>query len=170
MNETIKDNVQEAAELKQGEEAEQGAAAQENVGSSASSDLGKFKSVNALLQAYNSLQAEFTRRSQRLKELENEKLKNTLPPNKEPAPMSEEKTSEEKSNTPMPDADEELWQRANASQEVKNRIIQDYLGEVKKSAIPLLSGGVSVVSPAQRAKNLTEAGDMALGFFHKGKQ
>lgn len=36
----------------------------------ASAELGKFKDVNALLKAYGSLQAEFTRRSQRLKELE----------------------------------------------------------------------------------------------------
>ena len=41
----------------------------EGVGSAA---LGKFKDVNALLQAYQSLQAEFTRRSQRLKRLEQE--------------------------------------------------------------------------------------------------
>ena len=34
------------------------------------SPLGKFKDVNALMEAYNHLQAEFTRRSQRLKELE----------------------------------------------------------------------------------------------------
>jgi len=34
--------------------------------------LGKFKDVDALAQAYNALQAEFTRRSQRLKELERE--------------------------------------------------------------------------------------------------
>ena len=33
-------------------------------------DLGKFKDVGALLKAYDSLQAEFTKRSQRLKELE----------------------------------------------------------------------------------------------------
>ena len=33
-------------------------------------DLGKFKDVKALLDAYTSLEAEFTRRSQRLKELE----------------------------------------------------------------------------------------------------
>ena len=32
--------------------------------------LGKFKDVDALARAYGSLQAEFTRRSQRLKELE----------------------------------------------------------------------------------------------------
>ena len=35
-----------------------------------STDLGKFKDVSALLKAYDSLQAEFTRRSQRLKELQ----------------------------------------------------------------------------------------------------
>ena len=34
--------------------------------------LGKFKDANALLKAYESLQAEFTRRSQRLKEMEKE--------------------------------------------------------------------------------------------------
>ena len=34
--------------------------------------LGKFKDVNALARAYESLQAEFTRRSQRLRELEKE--------------------------------------------------------------------------------------------------
>ena len=36
----------------------------------ASTVLGKFKDVDALARAYGSLQAEFTRRSQRLKELE----------------------------------------------------------------------------------------------------
>ena len=37
--------------------------------------LGKFQSKEALLKAYNNLEAEFTRRSQRLKELEGLKLK-----------------------------------------------------------------------------------------------
>ena len=37
-----------------------------------STDLGKFRSVDALLRAYEALEAEFTRRSQRLKELERE--------------------------------------------------------------------------------------------------
>ena len=39
----------------------------------ASAVLGKFRNVDALAQAYNALQAEFTRRSQRLKELERER-------------------------------------------------------------------------------------------------
>ena len=38
----------------------------------ASTVLGKFKDVDALVRAYSSLQAEFTRRSQKLKELEKE--------------------------------------------------------------------------------------------------
>ena len=37
-----------------------------------SADLGKFRSVDALLRAYEALESEFTRRSQRLKELERE--------------------------------------------------------------------------------------------------
>jgi len=48
-------------------EAEQIAKAKEEKGSTA---LGKFKDANALLRAYEALEAEFTRRSQRLKELE----------------------------------------------------------------------------------------------------
>lgn len=41
-----------------------------------SAPLGKFKSVDALLQAYNSLQAEFTRRSRRLREMEGKLAEN----------------------------------------------------------------------------------------------
>ncbi|MBQ8684979.1 MAG: hypothetical protein IJ514_02260 [Clostridia bacterium] len=48
-------------------EAKEGARAQDTEALAA---LGKFKDVDALAKAYGSLQAEFTRRSQRLKELE----------------------------------------------------------------------------------------------------
>ena len=47
--------------------------AAEAEGEKVAADLGKFKDVKALLDAYNSLEAEFTRRSQRLKELESNK-------------------------------------------------------------------------------------------------
>ena len=42
--------------------------------------LGKFKDVKSLFDAYNSLQAEFTRRCQKVKELEreNERLNNEI--------------------------------------------------------------------------------------------
>ena len=42
------------------------------------STLGKFKDVQTLLDAYNSLQAEFTRKSQKLSELQKESDKNAV--------------------------------------------------------------------------------------------
>ena len=57
-----KDNVYEDTTL-----TEEFAGASEN---GASTVLGKFKDVSALERAYESLQAEFTRRSQKLRELE----------------------------------------------------------------------------------------------------
>ncbi len=50
--------------------AEQVAEAKEAKREKGSTAFGKFKDANALLEAYESLEAEFTRRSQRLKELE----------------------------------------------------------------------------------------------------
>ena len=49
-------------------DAAQGAEAQKEEGAVGS--FGKFKSADALLNAYNSMEAEFTSRSQRLRELE----------------------------------------------------------------------------------------------------
>lgn len=49
--------------------------------------FGKFKSADALLNAYNSLEAEFTRRSQRLRELEGRE--NCAQPRGESAPAAE---------------------------------------------------------------------------------
>ena len=41
------------------------------------SGFGKFKSAEALLAAYNALEAEFTRKSQRLSEIEKEQAQTT---------------------------------------------------------------------------------------------
>lgn len=71
---------------------EQVAQAKEDVGSTV---LGKFKSVDALARAYESLQSEFTRRSQRLKELERE-AENFSASNEERTSKSGEKTGVEK--------------------------------------------------------------------------
>jgi hypothetical protein len=116
--------------------------------------LGKFKDVDALLQAYNSLQAEFTRRSQRLKELENLVDRNTLNSEKG-VPMSEVKASE-REERPADSAE-------------KERIIAEYLREVKESAVPLLRGGVGVASPRKGARSIAEAGQLALGFLKSQK-
>ncbi len=50
----------------------QSAEAEESMGTA--DNLGKFKDVKSLLNAYNALQSEFTRRCQRVKELERENL------------------------------------------------------------------------------------------------
>ncbi len=48
-------------------------------GSSIENGFGKFKSAEALLDAYKALEAEFTRKSQRLSELEKEKTQQVIP-------------------------------------------------------------------------------------------
>ena len=67
----IEENVCVQEETGQIAEAKEGAV-EETREENGSTVMGKFKDVNALIQAYASLQAEFTRRSQRLKELERE--------------------------------------------------------------------------------------------------
>ena len=62
------ENVCEETTLTEAVAIADGAVAQKR--EDASTVLGKFKDVNALARAYEALQAEFTRRSQRLKELE----------------------------------------------------------------------------------------------------
>lgn len=172
MTEEVKENIETAENLTDAAAAEQGAEAQAKEGSATAENLGKFKSVDALLRAYNSLQAEFTRRSQRLKELEKEQAQNIPSSVGEPVPMPEENDS---APVPMPEIknepeeEEELFRRANASAAVRQKIIDNYLGEVKKSAVPLMGGGVSVVSPALKAKSVAEAGAMALGYFRNNR-
>ena len=73
-----------------------------------SADLGKFKDVNALLQAYHSLQAEFTRRSQRLKRYEDAEKDN-----RERAQAQD--TDAADGQLPTADAPTELHQEADSA-------------------------------------------------------
>ncbi len=107
---------------------------------------GKFKSVDALVRAYGELEAEFTRRSQRLKALEGE---------------------ERKGARPVMDG-EELYQAVSSDEGVKARVLGDYLASLK--GVPLLSGaGVGVTAPPAAPKNIREAGAYALGYFRNNK-
>lgn len=170
MDEEKKENIQNAVGMPGNTAAEQGAEAQKEYGSSAAVP-GKFKSVDALLRAYNSLQAEFTRRSQRLKELEREREeRNTPPPAERPvSPPAANASAPSLPPAGAPEEEEFLFERANASAAVRKRIIDEYLDGVKKSAVPLMSGGVSVVSPAAKPKSVAEAGEMALGYFRSNR-
>lgn len=63
----IKENL---VDLTEKNDSAQTAGAENDLG--ATEDLGKFKDVKSLLNAYNALQSEFTRRCQKVKELERE--------------------------------------------------------------------------------------------------
>ncbi len=105
---------------------------------------GKFKSVDALVRAYGELEAEFTRRSQRLKALE-----------------GEERKGEEAH--PVMDADG-LYLAVSENEEVKARVLDDYFKTLK--GVPLLSSaGAGVTAPPQKPRSIREAGALALGFL-----
>ena len=239
----------------------------------ASAVLGKFKDVDALAKAYTSLQAEFTRRSQRLKELEKtvenrklgkselegsgaEKLRKNAEMRRKAAKAFDEfvsevgkaaveeereglsgSSTEEKSvgfvaerengketvaqnggetdkNEPEACQEEELgkaeridrveptyknealkggveapqkqtvsvvatggeasldpellFEQASRNENVRLRIIAEYLDSIGKSGAPLTSGSVGIFSaPPVKAKSIGDAGDMALQYFRK---
>ena len=112
--------------------------------------LGKFKDVNALLSAYNSLQAEFTKRCQWVKELETELTsigKTTVPkPEEEKKPVDEDTILKE-----------------------KEKILKEYLLDVigKKPKAIVMDGGISVKTPSNRPKTIAEAGNLAKEILEK---
>lgn len=125
----------------------------------AATELGKFKDVAALKQAYEALEAEFTRRSQRLKELE--------AANKEQG-ASTEKSANEASPSPEANALPKAAEGVNAplSDEVKNAVIEEYLsGVCANRGVPIITGGSMVCAQRRVPKNLKEAGMLAKNFF-----
>ncbi len=215
---------------------------------SVSTVLGKFKDVDALARAYESLQAEFTRRSQRLRTLEKEaenfkrlgetsgveKLRKAAKTRRETAkqfddfvaevscsvqkekpdltnqtslsaPVAESvavETEKERVKVAqevvpsLPDesekaeaqpkvgyggeassaaksegepvALEELYKQANGNEEVRLRIVGEYLSSLGRSGVPLTGGSAGLaVTPPSRARTVGQAGDMALLYFRK---
>ena len=108
--------------------------------------LGKFKNVNALLNAYNSLEAEFTKRCQKIKELEGELLHSDKLSN----PQEDSKREEVK------DDKGEIFD--------KDEVLKEYLKNVlnsKQKAVIMDNGGVGVKTPIERPKTIQEAGLLA---------
>ncbi|MDE7082478.1 MAG: hypothetical protein K2O89_02085 [Clostridia bacterium] len=117
----------------------------------AATELGKFGSVRALLAAYKSLEAEFTRRSQRLKELEEG---NKAHSETDGAPSRESA------------AKGEAQSAGNIDESVKNAIIGEYLRTVASGkSVPLIVGGVSSAAPKFAPKTVKEAGALAEKFL-----
>ena len=133
------------------------AQAEENI---AAAGLGKFKSVDALMNAYLSLEAEFTRRSQRLRELE-EESKAQKPQSTENGNAGEEAPSPITENT-----DGRLLEAALADSGVREAVIGEYLKTVASNrSIPLIVGGVSSPAPKAMPKTVREAGALAESFL-----
>ena len=133
------------------------AQAEENI---AAAGRGKFKSVDALMNAYLSLEAEFTRRSQRLRELE-EESKAQKPQSTENGNAGEEAPSPITENTGG-----RLLEAALADSGVREAVIGEYLKTVASNrSIPLIVGGVSSPAPKAMPKTVREAGALAESFL-----
>ena len=114
--------------------------------------LGKFKDVGALLNAYNSLQSEFTKRCQKIKELEG-KLE-----------------AGDKTEVPLAQKEGATIGQADTTFLDKDKILKDYLLDVlgkKPSAIIMDGAGVSVKTPVNRPKTIEEAGNLAKNLLNK---
>ena len=141
-----KENIGAARETAQGADArkEEGAA---------DARIGKFKSVDALLNAYNSLEAEFTRRSQRLRELEARAQNN-------------EGTGMGETGMPAPregSAPDVAPERAGGvSDDVRKSVIAEYLASVSAGApVVMAGGGTHISAPESKARTIEEAGALA---------
>ena len=214
----------------------------------------KFKSVSALARAYEALQAEFTRRSQKLKELERkaenfeadkqkggmeeaEKLsletenavdeekpvkENNVPLEsaskeqnlgngdtryemkanlaqenvqseggeeiRETQPLEEKTEAFERETTVLDEArkgemastsaasggeatelPQSLYERVRNNEEVRLKIIGEYLSSIGKTSAPLMASGAgTLATPPKKAKDIHQAGDMALLYFKRG--
>ena len=112
----------------------------------------KFKDVKTLVKAYSELEAEFTRRSTRLKELEKE--------NKTAAPAdgAEGQSSRQ--------SEERLIEAALQSERVKEAVIKEYLKTVSEpKSVPLVTGGGGVAAPRVAPRTVKEAGFLVQEFL-----
>ena len=116
----------------------------ETAGTSVS--LGKFKDVNALLNAYNSLQSEFTKRCQRIKELE------------------AEKSAAVDKSIPTEKSDETENRVSGITEEDKENFLKGYLKEImgaRSKAIVMDGFGAGVKTPVNKPRTVEEAGVLA---------
>ena len=125
--------------------------------------LGKFKDVTSLLNAYNSLQSEFTKRCQRIKELvgaiNSDKAEADVVETTEKTDTTTEETA------PKTIAGGDGNDAENSSKKPdKAEILKEYLREVlgaKQQAVVMGSEGVGVKTPAHKPTTIEQAGMLA---------
>lgn len=71
-------------------------------------------------------------------------------------------------NVESSSSSEEVYAKASRDEKVRLRIIGEYLSSLGKSGVPITAGVGSVLTtPPTKAKNIGEAGNMALQYFKK---
>lgn len=141
-------------------------------------NFGKFDSVDALLSAYNSLEAEFTRRSQRLRELEGKgTIANTIKEQEsgsssqcdaksgENAAKQAQGTTKAGAGEAEKSAEAAVQTQQLLAEEVR-KAVDAYFAENNPPYI-MAEGGSFSAAPSQRIRSLEEAGDLAKELFRK---
>ena len=118
----------------------------------------KFRSVDALVKAYEALEAEFTRRSQRLRALEqaNKAPRAQGEPSSVPTACAQEQTPSCEAVMDVPSGQEGAEKPFPSSK------------EGREAFVPLMThAGAGVMAPAVRPNSFEEAGRLALGYLKK---
>ena len=145
--------------------------------------LGKFKDAQALLSAYNSLQAEFTKRCQRIKELEGVMAKFDKAENVSTLADANNKTVAENVSTDTAENVEQSTAPDKAiigeilssndkgiTDKLKEQVLKDYLKSViegKPQAIIMDGLGTVLKTISKRPTTFQEAGDFAVELLKK---
>ena len=151
----------EAAAEQTAAEAEQTAGAAAEAESEAPTNAAlpvKFRSVDALVKAYEALEAEFTRRSQRLRALEqaNKAPRAQGEPSPVPTACAQEQTPFCEAVMNVPSGQEGAEKPLPSSK------------EEREAFVPLMThAGAGVMAPAVRPNSFEEAGRLALGYLKK---
>lgn len=151
----------EAAAEQTAAEAEQTAGAVAEAESEAPTNAAlpvKFRSVDALVKAYEALEAEFTRRSQRLRALEqaNKAPRAQGEPSPVPTACAQEQTPSCEAVMNVPSGQEGAEKPLPSSK------------EEREAFVPLMThAGAGVMAPAVRPNSFEEAGRLALGYLKK---
>ncbi len=143
----------------------QGAEAHAETGTAA--PYGKFASADALLQAYNSLEAEFTRRSQRLRELEGRLAASAGAADAAQPAGGGEGGAEAPAGGQSPA--EAPARKESVSEEIARAVEAYFAAREKREEAPrmLAGGGAFALAPARKVRTFGEAGELARELFSK---
>ncbi|MDE6791094.1 MAG: hypothetical protein K2J61_05165 [Clostridia bacterium] len=130
----------------------------------AAAELGKFKDVKALAEAYRALEAEFTRLSQRLKELEEKQANKGIETTAKEQVAATAEAPSKAALTGIGDNAQSV--QPVLSDEIKNAVIEEYLnGVCARRGVPFVTGGGAVAAQRRTPTTLREAGALAGKLF-----